>query len=179
MTALSHSKMFSQVPFLHENMLMEREERLSEQEKQEARMLYEREKQIYKSGEFDHNDWRFRSSNIVDNELDGSSRPFPRMWPSALQQNPSPSPLRPTPMAMILERAMDYPRSSESSEHQNANAIQIITDRVTLPSGIFIRSLRGDVFDARGTVYDLSRYKAKKENNSHTSNEVIDLCDSD
>lgn len=25
---------------------------------------------------------------------------------------------------------------------------------VTLPSGVFIRSLRGDVYDARGTAYD-------------------------
>lgn len=28
---------------------------------------------------------------------------------------------------------------------------------VTLPSGVFIRSLHGDVYDARGTVYDTSR----------------------
>ncbi|MCP9265892.1 Helicase ARIP4 [Dirofilaria immitis] len=183
MTALSHSKMFSQIPFLHESMLMEREDRLSEEEKLEARMLYEREKQIYKNGDFDY-DWTLRGGGRV-NEFDGPRMPFPRMWPSASQQMHSPVPLRPTPMAMILERAMGNLHNQESTaisnQHPNGNAVQIITDRemelpcltapgrkgkvalhercwlVTLPTGVFIRSLRGDVYDARGTVYDLSR----------------------
>uniref|UniRef100_A0A915PBJ3 Uncharacterized protein n=1 Tax=Setaria digitata TaxID=48799 RepID=A0A915PBJ3_9BILA len=194
MTALSHSKMFSQIPFLHESLLMEREDRLSEEEKVEARMLYEREKQIYKNGDFDY-DWALRGGNRT--EFDG-----PRM-----QQMHGPMPLRPTPMAMILERAMGNLPSPEptgtANQHPNGNAVQIISDRemelpclttpgrkgkvalhercwlVTLPTGVFIRSLRGDVYDARGTVYDLSRYKAGREQNSSAPNEVIDLCDSD
>ncbi|KAM3726005.1 Transcriptional regulator ATRX [Dirofilaria immitis] len=205
MTALSHSKMFSQIPFLHESMLMEREDRLSEEEKLEARMLYEREKQIYKNGDFDY-DWTLRGGGRV-NEFDGPRMPFPRMWPSASQQMHSPVPLRPTPMAMILERAMGNLHNQESTaisnQHPNGNAVQIITDRemelpcltapgrkgkvalhercwlVTLPTGVFIRSLRGDVYDARGTVYDLSRYKTGKEANSFAPSEIIDLCDSD
>ncbi|VDO09209.1 unnamed protein product [Brugia timori] len=82
MTALSHSKMFSQIPFLHESLLMEREDRLSEEEKLEARMLYEREKQIYKNGDFDY-DWTLRSGGGRSNEFEGPRMSFPRIWPSA------------------------------------------------------------------------------------------------
>ncbi|VDO15341.1 unnamed protein product [Brugia timori] len=39
--------------------------------------------------------------------------------------------------------------------------------------------MRGDVYDARGTVYDKSRYKTGKGQNSFAPSEVIDLCDSD
>uniref|UniRef100_A0A2K6W2N0 Protein, SNF2 family n=2 Tax=Onchocerca TaxID=6281 RepID=A0A2K6W2N0_ONCVO len=205
MTALSHSKMFSQIPFLHESLLMEREDRLSEEEKVEARMLYEREKQIYKNGDFDY-DWTLRGGGR-GNEFGGPRIPFPRIWPLASQQMHNPVPLRPTPMAMILERAMGNWHNQEptatSNQHPNGNAVQIITDRemelpcltapgrkgkvalhekcwlVTLPTGVFIRSLRGDVYDARGTVYDQPKYKAGKEQNSFAPSEVIDLCDSD
>nr|CRZ23838.1 BMA-RAD-26 [Brugia malayi] len=206
MTALSHSKMFSQIPFLHESLLMEREDRLSEEEKLEARMLYEREKQIYKNGDFDY-DWTLRSGGGRSNEFEGPRMSFPRIWPSASQQMHDPMPLRPTPMAMILERTMENLNNEEptatSEEHSNIHAKEIISDRemelpcltapgqkgkvklhekcwlVTLPSGIFIRSLRGDVYDARGTVYDKSRYKTGKGQNSFAPSEVIDLCDSD
>lgn len=58
---------------------MEREDRLSEEEKLEARMLYEREKQIYKNGDFDY-DWTLRSGGR-SNEFEGPRMPFPRMWP--------------------------------------------------------------------------------------------------
>uniref|UniRef100_A0A0M3IYF2 Helicase ARIP4 n=1 Tax=Anisakis simplex TaxID=6269 RepID=A0A0M3IYF2_ANISI len=51
--AVSHSYMFAQEPFLHDSLLMEREAGLSEEEKAEARLLYEQEKNIYKGLEID------------------------------------------------------------------------------------------------------------------------------
>lgn len=72
---------FYQIPFLHESLMMEREDRLSEEEKLEARMLYEREKQIYKNGDFDY-DWTPRSVVGRGNEFDDPRMQFPRMWPS-------------------------------------------------------------------------------------------------
>ncbi|CAG9533747.1 unnamed protein product [Cercopithifilaria johnstoni] len=207
MTALSHSKMFAQIPFLHESLMMEREDRLSEEEKLEARMLYEREKQIYKNGDFDY-DWTLRGVGR-NNEFESLRMPFPRMWSSTSQHGPMP--LRSTPMAMVLERTVvnshnqdpSQEATASSEDHPNGHAIQIISEiemelpcltspgrkgkvalhercwLVTLPSGVFIRSLRGDVYDARGTAYDKPTYKAGKEQNSFAPSEVIDLCDSD
>uniref|UniRef100_A0A158Q801 Helicase ARIP4 n=1 Tax=Elaeophora elaphi TaxID=1147741 RepID=A0A158Q801_9BILA len=190
MTALSHSKMFAQIPFLHESLMMEREDRLSEEEKLEARMLYEREKQIYKNGDFDY-DWTLRNIGR-SNGFEGTRMPFPRMIPSASQQIQGPVPLRSTPMAMVLERTTENSHNQESyqeptttsEDHLNGHAVQIINDKGKSTCfnknrcGVFIRSMRGDVYDARGSPYDKS-YKAGKEQNSFALNEVIDLCDSD
>uniref|UniRef100_A0A0N5A7S1 Helicase ARIP4 n=1 Tax=Syphacia muris TaxID=451379 RepID=A0A0N5A7S1_9BILA len=53
LTVVSHNNLFSQLPFLHESLLMKREEGLSAEEKTEAQLLYEREKKLYKGIDFD------------------------------------------------------------------------------------------------------------------------------
>lgn len=51
-----------QLPFLHESLLLEREEGLSEEEKLEAQMLYEKEKNCYKGVDFERD---FKTSKWV------------------------------------------------------------------------------------------------------------------
>ncbi|VDN42786.1 unnamed protein product [Gongylonema pulchrum] len=120
------------MPFLHESLLLEREEGLSEEEKLEARMLYEREKHIYKNGDFDF--WTLRNDGHAY-EFEGPRMPFPRMWPAPLQQYQGTVPIRQTPVAMILERAVGNwhnPENLDRSDQSPAgSAVQIITDRGT------------------------------------------------
>ncbi|KHN71604.1 Helicase ARIP4 [Toxocara canis] len=103
LTALAHAHMFSQEPFLHDSLLMEREEGLSAEEKAEAQLLYEREKNMYRGLEFDST----LEKGPSDRDFSRYRTPLDRMWyytPSLAQ---GPLPLRATPFAMGLERVAD------------------------------------------------------------------------
>ena len=74
-----------QLPFLHESMLMEREEGLSAQEKMEAQMLYEKEKSFYKGTDFDRDIRMGRWPR--DREATHLFRPdYDRIWQQQQQQ---------------------------------------------------------------------------------------------
>ncbi|MFH4981984.1 hypothetical protein AB6A40_008693 [Gnathostoma spinigerum] len=95
---------FVEEPLPHESLILEREEGLSEAEKVEAKMLYDREKQLY-NGEMNVTDF---SSGHYANVLSLSNEQYRsrQTWP-ILPFSHDPPPLRSTPFPMEIEKERD------------------------------------------------------------------------
>ncbi|CAD6191933.1 unnamed protein product [Caenorhabditis auriculariae] len=99
--AARYSHMFAQEPFLHESMMMEREEGLSEEEKKEAQLLFEKERRMESSSIFESS-----SNNSI---LDAASRRANSSFgaPNNFNFNPfdffnNPPPMKATPIPGTL-----------------------------------------------------------------------------
>uniref|UniRef100_A0A914ZH15 Helicase ARIP4 n=1 Tax=Parascaris univalens TaxID=6257 RepID=A0A914ZH15_PARUN len=169
LTALTHAHMFSQEPFLHDSLLMEREEGLSAEEKAEAQLLYEREKSLYKGVDFDYGVER----NAVERDAYHHRSSFDRMW----HYNPSftqgPLPLRSTPLPMGVERVLDNkwpPIPDRTMLMRNFNQL---TPHSYQPQSASGQASNSSLNHSRAIL--LHRATCPPT----APGEVIDLCDSD
>uniref|UniRef100_F1KSK6 Helicase ARIP4 n=1 Tax=Ascaris suum TaxID=6253 RepID=F1KSK6_ASCSU len=169
LTALTHAHMFSQEPFLHDSLLMEREEGLSAEEKAEAQLLYEREKSLYKGVDFDYGIER----NAGERDASHHRASFDRMW----HYNPSftqgPLPLRSTPLPMGLERVLDNKWPSIPDRMMLMRNHNQLTPHSYQPQSASGQASNSSLNHSRAIL--LHRATCPPT----APGEVIDLCDSD
>jgi len=165
------SRMFAQVPFLHESLMLEREDAMSEQEKLEARLLYERERQQFG-----------RTAAIDETILSGSSAgmgrlglPNERLWagPQLLPFN-LPGYNRPSmgnsffaadalnssnlrseqqmPQRIIIDRELSLPDCRTRAFVQLRPGMEVWP--VKIDGGAFLRLSDGQLLDAKNSIFD-------------------------